>query len=55
MQDSIMNTVKNCTTVHLQLNYLDVLEVVILLMTYLIKYVFQSHTMEKQKLFQLFL
>ena len=28
-------------SVHLQLNYIDVLEIVILLMTYIIKYVFQ--------------
>ena len=37
-----MNTVKNFTTFHLQLNKIDVLEVVILLMTYLIMYVFQT-------------
>ena len=32
---------KNCTTINLQLNLIEELEVVILLMTYLIKYVFQ--------------
>ena len=36
-----MNAVKNYNTIHLQMNYIDVLEVVILLMTYLIKYVFK--------------
>ena len=36
-----MQTVKNFTTIHLKLKYIDVLEVVILLMTYLIKYVLQ--------------
>ena len=36
-----MNTVKNFTTIHLQLNYIDVLEVITLLMTYPIKHVFQ--------------
>ena len=36
-----MNTAKNFTSIHLQLNYTEVLELVILLMTYLIKYVFQ--------------
>ena len=37
----LMNPVKNFTTIHLQLNYTNVLEVVILSMTYVIKYVFQ--------------
>ena len=37
----LMNTVKNYTAIHLQLNYINVLEVVIFLMTFLIKYVFQ--------------
>ena len=37
----LMNIVKNFTTIHLWLYYIDVLDVVILLMTYLIKYVFQ--------------
>ena len=41
-----MNTLKNFTTIHLLLNQMDALEVVILLMTYLIKYVFQA----KQKI-----
>ena len=41
----LKNTVKNCSTIHLQLNWIDVLEVVIPLMTYL-KYVFQM----KQKI-----
>ena len=36
----LMNTVKNFTTIHLRLNYIDVLEVGRILMTYLIKYVF---------------
>ena len=42
----LMNTVKNYTTIYLQLNQMDVLEVVTILMTYLIKYVFQT----KQKI-----
>ena len=37
-----MNTIKNFTTMHLWLTKINVLEVVILLMTYLIKYVFQK-------------
>ena len=41
----LKNTVKNDSTIHLQLNWIDVLEVVIPLMTYL-KYVFQM----KQKI-----
>ena len=41
-----MNTVKNLTIIHLQLNQIDVLKIVILLMTNLIKYMFQT----KQKL-----
>ena len=41
-----MNRVNSYTTIHLQLNQIDVLEVVILLMTYLIKYIFQT----KQKI-----
>ena len=36
-----MNTAKNLTTIHFRLNYIDVLEDVIILMTCLIKYVFQ--------------
>ena len=36
-----MIAAKNFTTIHFWLNYIDVLEVVTLLMTYLIKYVFQ--------------
>ena len=36
-----MNAVKNFTTIHLLLNWIDVLEVVILLMNYLVKYVFE--------------
>ena len=35
-----MNTVKNFTTIHLQLNETDELEVLIFLITYPIKYVF---------------
>ena len=35
-----MNTVKNLTTIHLQLNETDELEVLIFLITYPIKYVF---------------
>ena len=37
----LMNTVKNYTTIHLRLNLRNVLEVVIHLMTFLKKYVFQ--------------
>ena len=37
----LMNTVKNFITIHLRLNYIDVLEVGRILMTYLIRYVFQ--------------
>ena len=36
-----MNTAKNFTAIHLRLNKEDVLGVAILLMTWLIKYVFQ--------------
>ena len=36
-----MNTVKNLTAIHLQSNCIDVLEAVMLLMTYQVKYVFQ--------------
>ena len=42
----LMNTVRNYPIIHLQLNWIDVLEVVVLLMTYLIKFVFQM----KQKI-----
>ena len=38
----LMNTVKNVATIHLQLNYINVLEVAILLMTCLVKHVFQT-------------
>ena len=38
----VINTVKNFTTIHLQLSLTNVLEVIILLMIYLIKYVFQT-------------
>ena len=41
-----MNTVKNFNTTHMCLNYIDVLVVVILLMTYLIMYVFKSKRVE---------
>ena len=41
-----MNTVKNFTTIHLRVNQIDKLEVVIRLMTYLTKYMFQM----KQKI-----
>ena len=41
-----MNTANNYSTIHLRLNQVDVLEVVTLLMTYRIKYVFQT----KQKI-----
>ena len=37
----LMDTVSNFTTIHFWLNYIDVLEVVILWMIYLIKYAFQ--------------
>ena len=33
---------QDLTTTHLRLNYIDVLEIVILLMTYLIEHVFQK-------------
>ena len=36
-----MNMVKNFTTIHLQLNYIDVMKVVIFLMTYRTKCEFQ--------------
>ena len=38
----LMNTVKSLTIIHLQLNQIDVLEVVILSMAYLITYVPQT-------------
>ena len=44
-----MNTAKNFATINLRLNQIDTLEVVILLATYLIKYVFQI----KQKILNL--
>ena len=37
----LMNTVKNFTIIHFQLKQIDLLKVVTLLMTYLIKYVYQ--------------
>ena len=37
-----MSTLRNFTTIHLLLNQIDVLEVVIFLLTYLIKYVFRK-------------
>ena len=37
----LMNAIKNYTTTHLRLSSIDMLEVVILSMTYLIRYVFQ--------------
>ena len=43
---NLMNIAKNYTIIHLQLSYIDVLEVVILLLNYLMKYVFQK----KQKI-----
>ena len=42
-----MNTVKNYITTHLRLNKIDVLEVVMHLITYVIKYVFQIKTESK--------
>ena len=45
-----MNRVNSYTTIHLQLNQIDVLEVVILLMTWLIKYI--SQTKQKIQIFQ---
>ena len=36
-----MNTLKDYVTIHFQLISIDVLEIVILLMTYLIKYMLQ--------------
>ena len=44
-----MNTIKNFTTIHLRLNSIGALEVVILLMTYLITYVFQINIRLKSK------
>ena len=41
----LINTDKNYNITHLQLNYRDVLEVVILLMTYLIMHVFQTENL----------
>ena len=38
-----MYTVENYGIIHLRLNYIDVLEAVILLMTYLIEYVSQKN------------
>ena len=38
----LMNTIKNYNIIPLRLNWIDVLEVAILLMTYLIKYVLQT-------------
>ena len=42
----LVNTVKNYFTIYLRLIYIDVSQVVILLITYLTKYVFQT----KQKI-----
>ena len=42
-----MNTVKNYITIHLRLNKIDVLEVVMHLITFVIKYVFQIKTESK--------
>ena len=39
-------SLEDCVTIHLSLTYIDVQKIVILLMTYLIKYVFQT----KQKI-----
>ena len=39
-----MNTVKNNVALHLRLSWIDVLEVLILLMTYLIRHVFEKKT-----------
>ena len=36
-----MNTVKNVTTINLQLNKIHMLQVAMLLMTYVLKYLFQ--------------
>ena len=41
LNDNLINTVKIYTASHLGLNKMDVLEAVILLMTYLIRYVFE--------------
>ena len=38
----LMNKVKNFTTIHFRLNYIDVMEVAILLETYQINHVFQQ-------------
>ena len=45
----LINAVKNFSTIHLVLNYIDVLEVVILLMTYQIKYVIQTRLTDRKK------
>ena len=41
-----MNTVKNFTTIHLRLNLIDVLEVVTLLMTHIIKNSYNSYNVD---------
>ena len=41
-----MNNIKNYTTIHLRLNQTNVLEVVKLLMTYLVLYVFQEYVFQ---------
>ena len=38
-----MNRLKDCITIHFVLIYIEVVEVVILLMTYLIKYIFDTN------------
>ena len=45
----LINTVKTFSTIHLVLNYIDVLEVVILLMTCQIKYVMQTKLTDRKK------
>ena len=48
----LMNTLKDYVTIHLSLIYIDVLEVAILLMIYLINHVFQKNKRLKSKYFQ---
>ena len=42
IQTTLINLYPNYTLIHLQLKYIDILEVVILLMTYRIKYLFSN-------------
>ena len=44
IQTTLINLYPNYTLIQLQLKYIDILEVVILLMTYRIKYLFSNKT-----------